>query len=108
DVVFMGDGDDTFIWNPGDGNDTVEGEGGTDTMIFSGANIGEHIDLTANGSRLRFTRDVANIVMDLDGVERVEFDARGGADPVTVNDLTGTAVRRADRGRPAVPRTATA
>src|SRR5262249_45032659 len=103
DVVFMGDGDDTFIWNPGDGNDIVEGEGGTDTMIFSGASVGEHIGLSANGSRLRFTRDIANIVMDLDGVERVEFDARGGADTVTVNDLTGTAVQRVNVDLAAIP-----
>jgi Ca2+-binding RTX toxin-like protein len=41
---------------------------------------------------LRFTRDVGNIVMDADGVERVDFNALGGADIITVNDLSGTAV----------------
>jgi len=35
---------------------------------------------------------VANIVMDVDGVETVDFNALGGADTVTVNDLSGTAV----------------
>src|SRR5205823_13555891 len=34
----------------------------------------------------------ANIVMDLNGVERVDVNALGGADQVTVNDLTGTGV----------------
>src|SRR5207248_8701045 len=43
-------------------------------------------------SRLRFTRDVANIVMDTNGVEQVNFTASGGADTITVNDLTGTGV----------------
>ena len=47
----LGAGDDTFVWNPGDGSDTVEGQDGTDTMLFNGANINEKIDLSANGSR---------------------------------------------------------
>ena len=42
---------------------------------------------------LRFTRDVANITMDTDGVESVVFNALGGADVTTVNDLSGTAVK---------------
>jgi Ca2+-binding RTX toxin-like protein len=92
DTAFMGAGDDTFVWNPGDGNDTVEGQDGQDTMLFNGANISEQINLTANGSRLRFTRDVANIVMDVNGTEIVDFNALGGADLITVGDLTGTDV----------------
>jgi Ca2+-binding RTX toxin-like protein len=92
DVAFMGAGDDTFQWDPGDGSDTVEGEDGTDTMVFNGANAAEHVDLSANGPRLRFTRDVANITMDTDGVEQVDFKALGGADTVEVHDLTGTGV----------------
>jgi Ca2+-binding RTX toxin-like protein len=90
DTAFMGTGDDTFIWNPGDGNDTVEGQGGIDTLQFNGANIAENIDISANASRVRFFRDVANINMDLNGVEHIRFTALGGADTITVNDLTGT------------------
>ena len=92
DVALMGAGDDTFVWNPGDGSDTVEGQAGTDTMLFNGASAAEHVDLSANGNRLRFFRDVGNITMDTAGVERVDFNALGGADVVTVNDLTGTDV----------------
>jgi Ca2+-binding RTX toxin-like protein len=90
DVAFLGAGNDTFVWNPGDASDTVEGQDGSDTMVFNGANIGEKIDVSANGSRVRFTRDVASIVMDLNGVEGINFNALGGADTVTVDDLTGT------------------
>ena len=90
DVALMGKGDDTFVWNPGDGNDTVEGQAGTDTLLFNGANINENIGISANGSRVLFTRDVANITMDLNGVEHLQFNARGGSDTITVNDLTGT------------------
>src|SRR5262249_19780631 len=54
DVALMGAGDDTFVWNPGDGNDTVEGQNGFDTLQFNGANIAEKIDISANGSHVRF------------------------------------------------------
>jgi Ca2+-binding RTX toxin-like protein len=94
DLALLGAGNDTFIWNPGDGNDTVEGQDGVDTLLFNGANINERIDISANGGRVRFTRDVASIVMDLDGVEHIQFNALGGADTVTVNDLTGTNVNQ--------------
>ncbi|MDG3008156.1 beta strand repeat-containing protein [Paludisphaera mucosa] len=96
DVAFMGAGNDVFQWDPGDGSDTVEGQGGADSMLFFGANIAENIDVSANGGRVRFFRDVANIVMDLDDVERIEFRALGGADNVVVGDLTGTDLTRLD------------
>ena len=92
DVALMGAGNDTFVWNPGDGSDTVEGQDGTDVLDFNGANVNENVALSANGSRLRFTRDVAAIVMDVNGVETADFNALGGADNVTVDDLTGTGV----------------
>ena len=92
DVEFGGEGDDTFVWNPGDGNDLIEGQDGHDTLLFNGANIAEKIDISSNGQRLRFTRDIANITMDCDGIEAVQFNALGGADNITVNDLTGTVV----------------
>src|SRR5262245_50559029 len=92
DVAFMGAGDDTFVWNPGDDNDTVEGQDGFDTLLFNGANIAENIDLSANGGRVIFFRNIASVVMDLNDVERIDFQAPGGADIVNVNDLSGTDV----------------
>jgi len=92
DTALLGAGDDTFVWNPGDGSDTVEGQDGADTMIFNGANINEKIDLSANGGRLRLTRDVGTVTMDTIGVEQVDVNALGGADLITINDLTGTDV----------------
>ena len=92
DLALLGSGDDTFVWDPGDGSDTIEGQDGADTMRFNGANIAEKVDLSANGNRLRFFRDVGNVTMDTAGVERVDFNALGGADLVTVNDLSGTDV----------------
>jgi Ca2+-binding RTX toxin-like protein len=96
DVALLGAGDDVFVWNPGDGSDVVEGQAGDDEMVFQGANIAEKVDLSANGHRLRFFRDVAGITMDTDGVEEVDFNALGGADLVTVHDLSGTDVARVE------------
>jgi Ca2+-binding RTX toxin-like protein len=92
DVAFMGKGDDTFVWNPGDDNDIIEGQDGFDTMLFNGSNAAENVSITANGGRVLFTRDVANVVMDLDGTEAIDFHAVGGADTITVGDLSGTDV----------------
>src|SRR5262249_58812161 len=83
---------DTFIWNPGDGSDVVEGGAGTDRLVFNGANIGENMDISANGGRVRLTRDIGGVTMDLNGVEKIQVNAAGGADNITVNDLTGTGV----------------
>ena len=92
DAALMGAGDDTFVWDPGDGSDTIEGGDGADTMVFNGANAAEKVELSANGNRLKFTRDVAGITMDTNDVESVDFNALGGIDLVTVHDLTGTDV----------------
>jgi Ca2+-binding RTX toxin-like protein len=92
DLALLGAGNDTFIWDPGDGSDTVEGQAGVDTMLFNGANASEQVDVSANGNRLKFFRVQGNITMDTAGIERVDFNALGGADVVTVNDLTGTDV----------------
>ncbi|HVK08357.1 MAG TPA: hypothetical protein VM597_06225, partial [Gemmataceae bacterium] len=93
DLAILGAGNDEFIWNPGDDNDTIEGQAGTDRMTFNGANVAENIDLSANGGRLRFFRNIANVTMDTDDLEEVDFFARGGADNIVVNDLTGTDVK---------------
>ena len=90
DQVDLGAGDDIFQWDPGDGSDTVEGQAGSDAMIFNGANLAEKVELSANGNRLQFVRDLGNVAMDLNGVERIDFNAFGGADTITVNDHTST------------------
>ncbi len=92
DLMNGGDGDDTFIWNPGDDNDTLEGQAGFDTMRFNGSNVAENIDISPNGERVRFFRNVANVTMDLSDVESVDFNALGGADTVVIHDLSGTDV----------------
>jgi Ca2+-binding RTX toxin-like protein len=105
DSAFMGAGDDTFVWNPGDDNDTLEGQAGHDTMLFNGANVAEQIDVAANGGRVRFFRDIANVLMDLNDVEVADFNARGGADKVSVHDLSGTDMTEVNTDLAGVPGT---
>jgi Ca2+-binding RTX toxin-like protein len=99
DSAFLGAGDDTFDWNPGDGSDVVEGQGGNDTIVFNGSDLAERFDISDGGAglpfhRVRLTRDLGNVSMDLGGLEDIDLNANGGADAITVNDLTGTAVTR--------------
>lgn len=92
DFVFGGNGDDVMQWDPGDGNDVLEGQAGNDRLQFNGSAAGEQIEISANGSRTRLTRNIANIVMDLDDIERVDVLALGAADTLTINNLAGTDV----------------
>lgn len=92
DTAQLGAGDNTFVWNPGDGSDVVEGQAGTDTLVFNGSNVSEKISISANHGRVGLVRDVGNITMDLNGVEHIQLNALGGADNITVNDLSGTGV----------------
>jgi Ca2+-binding RTX toxin-like protein len=96
DSMFGGSGDDTLVWDPGDANDLVEGQAGNDTMEFNGAGGNEAFEASAIAGRLRFTRNLGNIVMDVEGTETVDLRALGGADTAVVNDLTGTDVTKID------------
>jgi hypothetical protein len=93
DTGVMGSGTDTFRWDPGDGSDVVDGQVGFDTLDFNGAAANEIMSLSPNGERSVFLRDVANIRMDMDGVEALDLTALGGTDTFTANDMTGTDFR---------------
>lgn len=96
DTGELGSGNDSFRWDPGDGSDVVEGRRGNDTLDFNGAGASENMRLFPNGSRAIFFRDVGNITMDTDGVERLDLTALGGTDTMTVEDMSFTDIRRAD------------
>ena len=72
-------------------------------MLFNGSDANENFEASANGARLRFTRNVGNIVMDLNDVEAIDLNALGGADTITVNDLSGTDVAELNTDLAAVP-----
>jgi Ca2+-binding RTX toxin-like protein len=96
DVEVLGNGDDTAAWNPGEGNDTIVGGLGRDTLAFNGSDVDERMSLSANGQSAVFLRSAGNIRMDLDGVERLDLATFGGADAVTIGDLSGTDVTVAE------------
>ena len=92
DTAYLGDGNDVFSWDPGEGSDVIDGQGGSDRMLFNGGAGADTVTMTANFGRLTFFRNPGNVTMDTDNVETVDFNALGGPDSVTVNDLTGTDV----------------
>jgi Ca2+-binding RTX toxin-like protein len=94
DVAFMGGGDDVFVWSPGDDNDTIEGQAGSDTLAFNGSNAGESFTLMANSGRALLFRDVAGVTMDMNDVETLSLKTLGGADTVTINDMSGTDITK--------------
>jgi hypothetical protein len=96
DSARLGAGDDHFQWGPGDGNDSADGQSGLDTLDFNGSNIGEQIDVSANGGRGRLTRNVGAVTMDFAGIDAAELRVLGGADQVTIGDLAGTSLKSAD------------
>jgi Ca2+-binding RTX toxin-like protein len=78
---------------PGRGSDVVDGQAGSDTLRFNGADVAENIDISAAGGHARLVRDIA-VTMDLDNIETIDVHALGGEDKITVNDLTGTDVNK--------------
>src|SRR5262245_26196575 len=56
DHLFGGAGLDTFVWNPGGGNDVIDGGSnplfGADKLVFNGNGANERIELSANGSHI--------------------------------------------------------
>jgi Ca2+-binding RTX toxin-like protein len=82
DIAYLGADFDRFSWAPGDGSDTVDGGPSRDSLSFAGSADAETFELAGD----RFTRDVGNIVMDLDDIEVVDAVAGSGADTFRVRD----------------------
>jgi hypothetical protein len=80
DTAYLGADFDRFSWAPGDGSDTVDGGPSRDSLFFAGSADAETFELAGD----RFTRDVGNIVMDLDDVEVVDAVAGAGSDTFRV------------------------
>ena len=90
DFAFLGADNDTFQWDPGDGDDTIEGQAGTDQIVFNGNAGAENITLSATGGRTRIFRDLGPVTLDADDVEQFTINAGGGADNVVINDISAT------------------
>ena len=96
DDQFGGPGNDVIVWDPGDGSDLVDGGDGFDTMQFNGSNGDEIFHASQNGGRVKFTRNLGNIVMDVNDTEQIDLHALGGSDTLTVDDIDRSALREID------------
>ena len=90
DTIDAGTGDDVVAWDPGDASDTIAGGPDTDRLAFNGATIGETFELAPAGDHVRLTRNIATVALDLAALETLDLRTLGGADTLTVHDLTGT------------------
>jgi len=99
DSVSMGDDSDEFTWNPGDGNDRVDGDAGKDTLLFNGSDRTqsdgarfetENLVFNSDGSRTTIRRNLDRQVplpseidvMSFSGFELVKSNLAGGPNSV--------------------------
>ena len=83
-------GNDRFVWDPGDGSDTIFGDADTDALVFNGSAGDEVFALNRSGTNAIFTRNVGAITMTMIAVEQVELAAGNGANFFTVADMSAT------------------
>ncbi len=88
DQFHGGAGSDTFVWEPGDGSDTIEGGAAeSDVLVFFGGAGAETFNVFAklsDPSRAILARNTGNIVMDLAGVDQINLQGNAGADSYVV------------------------
>jgi hypothetical protein len=90
DTASLGGYFDRFTWNPGDGNDVVDGGPSHDSITFNGSDSAEFMSLSADGRRVRVTRDLDSGVADVGDIEELNTSLRAGADTLRVGDLSRT------------------
>jgi hypothetical protein len=93
DDIALGEGADTMDWGFGDGDDRVEGDGGSDRVQIPGSSADERFDITANGPRVEVLRSTGG-QLSAGGVETFEPTPSTGTDTVHVGDLTPTGAQQ--------------
>ena len=122
DTVNLGADSDQFTWNPGDGNDHVDGDTGTDALIFNGSDRAasdpfetESLSFASDGSRTTIKRGVTRQLplpsetntMSFSGFEQVKTPMFGGPNEVGFDpsfSRSDIGVLRVDLGPPIDPR----
>ena len=88
--VSLGAGDDTFIWSPGDGNDTAQGDAGDDSAFFAANNGADQINLDPAASPIQHLVTLNSPgSLGLGNIEHLQIDALGGNDNVDLADTLG-------------------
>jgi Ca2+-binding RTX toxin-like protein len=91
DLMLGGEGDDTLVWNPGDGDDTMNGEAGYDTVEVNGGGVGEQFEVkpSATPGRVQFDRTGPDppgpFNLDIGTSEKLDFNGNGGEDTLNAN-----------------------
>jgi Ca2+-binding RTX toxin-like protein len=103
DIIFAGAGNDTIIWNVGDGHDFVDGQGNTtigDRFVVNGNTSNEtfrvyaRADALAAGITLNAATEIvitrngtndASVIAELDNIEEITINT--GTGPDTVNSI---------------------
>ncbi|HKP24945.1 MAG TPA: hypothetical protein VJV39_13855 [Dongiaceae bacterium] len=88
DIAGLGAGNDLFIWNVGDGNDTVDGGIDFDTLRLLGSIAGDAVAISANGSQTVLTAP-GGATLNLNA-EHIDIRALAGADTIDIGDITTT------------------
>ena len=98
DVMLGGAGNDTLRWLPGTLIDTFDGGSGTDTAVVvgNGNDQGDAFVLSAAGpGRALFQRtNLVPFKIDISATETVVMQTDSGNDTITINDLSGSGIRR--------------
>ena len=88
DVAFMGVGDDTFRWDPGDGSDVIEGEDGSDTLSSTAPTPARPSTFRPTASGSSSSATPGNITMDTNEVEP-SLQRPGRSDTITSTTSRG-------------------
>jgi Ca2+-binding RTX toxin-like protein len=92
DLMLGSEGDDTLVWNGGDGSDEMVGGAGTDTIEVNGGGGAEDFTVKpgAVAGHIDFDRTTAAAFnLDISASERLDLNAAGGDD--TLNKAGGQA-----------------
>ena len=94
DEMLGGNGNDEMVWNPGDGNDKMDGEGGGgDDAVFNGGNNSEVFAISPNDGRVLFERITGPIELDVGPTtDRLVLNANGGDDTMDADPAVTTAM----------------
>src|SRR5215211_6465602 len=84
-----GAGDDTLVWNNGDGTDVVNGDGGRDDVEVNGAPAADDIfSVQPNGARIKFDRpNLVPFTIDIGSSETMHANGLGGNDSISVGEV---------------------
>src|SRR5918993_795128 len=89
DIMAGGDGDDTTVWNNGDGSDKMDGDAGIDRVEVNGAGAGDAFTIAPNGARAKFDRtNLVPFTLDV-SAEALDLRALAGDDTFAAAAGTG-------------------